>query len=320
MAAPGSRHLAAWRSTAGAGDCGARCTGRAPRVCRSPGRGRSSRATSSAWSRGWRRGPTSRRSSGCCGSTGTRSGGSSRACAPMSSIPAGWTISTRSASTRSAGSASTSTSRSWSTISAARWCGDAKGPAKPPRTRSSTSSTRRRPTRPSAKQPHAASEPAIMVPFGPCPTVPVGHGIPGAWLERPASSSSPRSSRAPGCCTRSRWTWAPATPSRSAQHAPQAVVCIDPYHVVQLANQALDEVRRAYWNELRSLGDQQAAKRFKDSRWCAAQETREAHRRAGHHTRPDQGRRRRGLARLHAQRGRPRHLRARPHRSTTSMC
>ena len=40
-----------------------------------------------------------------------------------------------------------------------------------------------------------------------------------------------------------------------------------PNHVVQLANQALDEVRRAYWNELRRAGDQQAAKRFKDSRW-----------------------------------------------------
>src|SRR5436190_23148733 len=51
------------------------------------------------------------------------------------------------------------------------------------------------------------------------------------------------------------------------EHAPQAVVCIDPYHVVQLANTALDEVRRAYWNELRSLGDQPAAKRFKDARW-----------------------------------------------------
>ena len=52
------------------------------------------------------------------------------------------------------------------------------------------------------------------------------------------------------------------------KHAPQAVICIDPYHVVQLANQALDEVRRAYWNELRRSGDKQAAKRFKDSRWC----------------------------------------------------
>ena len=45
-------------------------------------------------------------------------------------------------------------------------------------------------------------------------------------------------------------------------------MCVDPYHVVQLANQALDEVRRAYWNELRRAGDPQAAKRFKDSRWC----------------------------------------------------
>ena len=35
-----------------------------------------------------------------------------------------------------------------------------------------------------------------------------------------------------------------------------------------LANQALDEVRRAYWNELRSLGDPDAAKRFKDARWA----------------------------------------------------
>jgi transposase len=51
-------------------------------------------------------------------------------------------------------------------------------------------------------------------------------------------------------------------------HAPQAVICIDPYHVAQAANQALDEVRRAYWNELRRSGDKQAAKRFKDARWC----------------------------------------------------
>jgi transposase len=43
------------------------------------------------------------------------------------------------------------------------------------------------------------------------------------------------------------------------KHAPQAVICIDPYHVVQLANRALDEVRRAYWNELRRSDEQQAA-------------------------------------------------------------
>ncbi len=34
-----------------------------------------------------------------------------------------------------------------------------------------------------------------------------------------------------------------------------------------LANRALDEVRRDYWNELRRLDDQDIAKRFKDTRW-----------------------------------------------------
>jgi transposase len=50
-------------------------------------------------------------------------------------------------------------------------------------------------------------------------------------------------------------------------HAPQAVICIDNYHVVQLATKALDEVRREHWNDLRHAGEQDAAKEFKDSRW-----------------------------------------------------
>jgi transposase len=59
----------------------------------------------------------------------------------------------------------------------------------------------------------------------------------------------------PGYAAAARW------------HAPHAVICIDPYHVVQNANKALDEVRRTYWNELRQSGDPEAAKRFKDARW-----------------------------------------------------
>jgi transposase len=56
--------------------------------------------------------------------------------------------------------------------------------------------------------------------------------------------------------------------ARSArEHAPQAIIAIDPFHVVALANRALDDVRRAYWNELRRIGDQDAARRFKDARW-----------------------------------------------------
>jgi len=51
-------------------------------------------------------------------------------------------------------------------------------------------------------------------------------------------------------------------------NAPQAIVCIDSFHVAKLGGDALDEVRRDYWNELRSLGDQDAAKRFKDARWA----------------------------------------------------
>ena len=51
-------------------------------------------------------------------------------------------------------------------------------------------------------------------------------------------------------------------------HAPQAVICIDPFHAVQAVTDALDVVRRAAWNELRKLPDQEAAKRFKGARWA----------------------------------------------------
>jgi len=59
----------------------------------------------------------------------------------------------------------------------------------------------------------------------------------------------------------------PGYAKSAREHAPQAIICIDPYHVVQLANKALDEVRRDYWNQLRQAGEKQAAKRFKDARW-----------------------------------------------------
>jgi transposase len=48
------------------------------------------------------------------------------------------------------------------------------------------------------------------------------------------------------------------------EHAPQAVICIDNYHVVALASKALDEVRREHWNELRGGGATDAAKEFKE--------------------------------------------------------
>ena len=130
--------------------------------------------------------------------------------------------STRSASTRSAGSANTSTSHSWSTITAARWCGDAKGPAKPPRTSSFQSSTRRPPmTHPSMPSSRArrASRRSWSRSARARPSPPVTASR--ARGSSPAWRSSPRCSRAPGGCKRSRWTWVPATPSRSASTLPR---------------------------------------------------------------------------------------------------
>jgi transposase len=55
---------------------------------------------------------------------------------------------------------------------------------------------------------------------------------------------------------------------RAEGHAPQAVICIDPFHAVKLVTEALDTVRRVTWNELRALPDQAAAKKFKGARWA----------------------------------------------------
>lgn len=50
-------------------------------------------------------------------------------------------------------------------------------------------------------------------------------------------------------------------------NAPDAVICIDPFHVVQVATNALDVVRRHLWQEARKLPDQGFAKKFKGTRY-----------------------------------------------------
>jgi transposase len=55
---------------------------------------------------------------------------------------------------------------------------------------------------------------------------------------------------------------------RAEGHAPQAVICIDPFHVVALVTKALEEVRRDLWQQLRRLPDPEIAKRFKGARWA----------------------------------------------------
>ena len=51
-------------------------------------------------------------------------------------------------------------------------------------------------------------------------------------------------------------------------HATKAIICYDPFHVVQLVTTALDKVRREVWQELRQLDDRDAARRFKGARWA----------------------------------------------------
>ena len=55
---------------------------------------------------------------------------------------------------------------------------------------------------------------------------------------------------------------------RAEDHAPHAVICIDPFHAVKLVSEALDVERRTAWNELRQAGDPEAAKKFKGARWA----------------------------------------------------
>ena len=88
-----------------------------------------------------------------------------------------------------------------------------------------------------------------------------------AWARRAAGDPEPPVAQRAGRLAAISLDMGPGYAASAGWHAPQAVRCIDPFHVVQNANKALDEVRRGYWNELRRLGDQQAAKRFKDARW-----------------------------------------------------
>ncbi len=51
-------------------------------------------------------------------------------------------------------------------------------------------------------------------------------------------------------------------------NAPQATICIDPFHAVKLVTDALNIVRRQHWNRLRQLDDAAAARTFNGARWA----------------------------------------------------
>ncbi len=52
------------------------------------------------------------------------------------------------------------------------------------------------------------------------------------------------------------------------ERCPNAVLCLDPFHVVQWATRALDEVRRNVWNALRESGKSDLAQTLKHARWA----------------------------------------------------
>ena len=53
-----------------------------------------------------------------------------------------------------------------------------------------------------------------------------------------------------------------------AEQCPTATLCLDPFHVVALASEALDQVRREVWNEARRQGDKTGARWLKGARWA----------------------------------------------------
>ncbi len=55
---------------------------------------------------------------------------------------------------------------------------------------------------------------------------------------------------------------------RADGHAPQAIVCADPFHLVKLVGDALEVVRRDLWQQLRRLPDNRWARDFKGARWA----------------------------------------------------
>ena len=53
-----------------------------------------------------------------------------------------------------------------------------------------------------------------------------------------------------------------------AKRCPKAKRCVDPFHVIALATEALDKIRREVWNEARRQGQTDVAREFKGARFA----------------------------------------------------
>ncbi len=75
----------------------------------------------------------------------------------------------------------------------------------------------------------------------------------------------------PKRCAKLRLISADAAPWIAAvakRYCPQARLCLDPFHVVAWATDALDEVRRAVWNAARKNGETELARELKGARFA----------------------------------------------------
>jgi transposase len=64
-------------------------------------------------------------------------------------------------------------------------------------------------------------------------------------------------------CDNAAWITGPVS-----ERCPNAEICLDPFHIVKAATDALDDIRRAVWNEARRSGDKQLAKDLKGARFA----------------------------------------------------
>lgn len=77
----------------------------------------------------------------------------------------------------------------------------------------------------------------------------------------------------PARCARIRLVSADAASWIAAvvkERCPHATLCLDPFHIVKWGQEALDEVRRELWNQLRRDGKKEQADSLKHSRWALA--------------------------------------------------
>jgi transposase len=82
-----------------------------------------------------------------------------------------------------------------------------------------------------------------------------------AFLDAHGEERAPRSSWCPA-------TWRAGIAGPVAERLPNAVRCVDPFHVVALATDALDQVRREVWNAARQAGQRQLARDLKGARFA----------------------------------------------------